>query len=202
MEALQLSEMKTEAPQPGGPETSLPIAAQQGQPGAFDALVAKYRERVRRQCLWRGLSEDDAADVSQEVFVKAYRSLGRYQHHNAFGTWLHRITDNACTDFWRRRGRRLAVIQPMPVDPDGGEYESPSPTADPHAALEQAEVRVAIVEALESLAPILREAFVLKELHGLRYEEIARQVGCPQTTVRSRLFRARQELAERLAGLV
>jgi RNA polymerase sigma-70 factor (ECF subfamily) len=181
---------------------ALLMAAQQGQPDAFDGVVREYEQRVLRQCRRRGLNESDAADVAQEVFLKAYRSLHRYEHHNAFGTWLHRIAENAITDFWRKRGRALAVVQPVYQDSDGEDQEFAGSGLDPQAAFELAELSGAVAAAIADLAPILRNTLLLKEQEGLRYEQIAAQLGCSLGTVKSRVFRARRELAERLRPLL
>lgn len=201
METMQLHE--TTAAQPGLADGSAAqlCAAQQGQPGAFDAVMAAYETRVMRQCQRRGLSTDEAADVTQDVFLKAYRWMDRYEHQNAFSTWLYRITENACIDYCRKRSRRQSVMQPIPVGADGHEHEYAGAGRDPEAMLEAGEVSDQIHAAIAALAPILREAFLLKEQQGLRYEQIATELGCSLGTVKSRIYRARQELMERLGHL-
>ncbi|HKI97808.1 MAG TPA: sigma-70 family RNA polymerase sigma factor [bacterium] len=202
MEALSYT--AEEASAVGAPCTDrdLMLAAQLGQADAFEAIVNQYEQRVFRQCRRRGLSEDEAADVTQEVFIKAYRSLNRYQHQNAFRTWLYRVTENACIDHCRKRARDHAVVQAVPTSEEGDTHEFPSREPDPQAALEAAELRGQINAALAALAPILRDAFLLKEQEGLRYGQIAERLGCTLGTVKSRIYRARQELTARLTPLL
>ena len=173
-------------------------AAQQGDTGAFNELVAANQRRVVRQCLRRGLNEDEAIDVTQEVFIKVYRSLGRYCHQNAFSTWLFRITENACIDHCRRRSRRQSVLRPIPTDEEGCEAEYAGSEPDPLASMETSAEGERIAAALERLPSKLREAFECKELEGLRYSEIARRLSCTVGTVKSRIYRARQILVAEL----
>lgn len=183
-------------------DAELMEAAAQGDTRAFETIVATYQERVKRQCMRRGLNEDEAADVSQDVFIKVYRSLDRYFHQNAFSTWLYRVTENACIDFCRQRGRRWAVVQPISTDSEGRETEYAGRIAHPGDQHDANEIGARITEALESLTPILREAFEMKELEGIRYDQIAVRLGVTLGTVKSRIFRARQLLTEQLQDLV
>jgi RNA polymerase sigma-70 factor, ECF subfamily len=203
MEALQLttheSPARAAAPQP---TAGLLQAAAQGDGRAFELIVSTYRQRVLRQCLRRGLNMDEAEDVTQDVFISVYRNLHRYQHQNTFSTWLYRITENACIDLCRRRKRRNAVMQPMPTDADGNEHEPAGHIADPDAQLTANELGRRIAEELQSLSPLIRNAFEMKELEGLRYDQIAKRLGVTVGTVKSRIFRARQLLTQRLADLV
>jgi RNA polymerase sigma-70 factor, ECF subfamily len=202
MEALQIATETGAAAGLPGSDGDLLSAAKQGQPGAFDAVVATYRNRVFNQCLRRGLNEEEAADVTQDVFIKAYRYLDRYEHQNAFRTWLFRIAENTCIDYCRKRAREHAVTQPIPTGEDGDLHDFAGTIPDPQANLEATELRGQIAAALAALSPLLREAFLMKEEQGLRYEEIARQLGTSLGTVKSRIFRARQELMERLGPLL
>jgi RNA polymerase sigma-70 factor, ECF subfamily len=182
-------------------EEALVLAASQGDDRAFEAIVTTYQQRVRRQCQRRGLSPDEAADVSQDVFIKVYRGLERYNHQNTFSTWLYRVTENACIDYCRQRQRRWAVIQPIGTDESGQEMDFAGPIADPEGQHNAEELGARIMAALESLTPMLRTAFEMKELEGLRYEEIATRLGVTLGTVKSRIFRARQILIEQLQDL-
>jgi RNA polymerase sigma-70 factor, ECF subfamily len=179
-------------------DNALVLAAAQGDARAFETIVATCERRVQRQCMRRGLNVDDAADVSQEVFIKVYRNLHRYSDQNSFATWLYRVTENACIDFWRQRQRRREVMQPIPTDDDGHEVELAGRMADPEAQLGANALGRHIAQALESLSPLLRQPFEMKELEGLRYERIAAELGVTVGTIKSRIYRARQILIEQL----
>ena len=184
------------------PEEELMQAAVQGDAQAFETIMAMYQNRVKRQCMRRGLSADEAEDVTQDVFIKVFRSLERYCHQNSFGTWLYRVAENACIDFCRQRQRRWAVIQPMITDADGQEMEFTGRIADPENHHDAAEVETRIAGALAGLSPLLRDAFEMKELEGLRYEQIASRLDVTLGTVKSRIHRARRLLTEQLQDLV
>lgn len=201
MEALQLTGT-AEGIVPATPDLDreLMAAAARGDGSAFDSIVQHYGRRVHRQCMRRGLNTDEAADVSQDVFLKVYRSLGNYSHQNAFSTWLYRVTDNACIDYLRSRQRRSAVMQPVPADDLGQEMEFAGQIANPEAELNRGELGERLQNALDGLSHILRESFEMRELEGLRYEHIARRLGVTVGTVKSRIFRARQILCETLSA--
>ena len=177
-------------------------AARHGDMHAFDELVASNQRRVFRQCLRRGLTEDEATDVVQDVFIKVYRSLGRYSRQNAFTTWLYRITENACIDHCRRRTRRQALLRPIPMDEEGCETEYAGREPDPLSFMVNREERSRIAWAFQQLPAKLREAFECKELEGLRYSEIANRLHCTVGTVKSRIYRARQMLVTELEAAV
>ena len=183
------------------PAEHLAMAAAQGDKGAFDTIVATYQPIVRRHCQRRGLNADDAADVCQDVFLKVYRALGAYRSQNSFASWIHRVTENACIDFSRQRLRRNAVLQRIPIDEDGHEMELPGRIANPEVYVGNEYMGKRIHAALEGLSPLLRDAFTLKEMEGLRYEQIAARLGVTVGTIKSRIFRARQILTVQLADL-
>jgi RNA polymerase sigma factor (sigma-70 family) len=109
------------------PEDTVVEAAQNGDSAALDSLIRLHQQGVRLQCLRRGLNQDDANDVTQDVFVKVVRNISRYRHDTAFQTWLYRVTENAIFDHFRSRGRYQAKHEPMPVDGQDRPVEPASP---------------------------------------------------------------------------
>jgi len=155
----------------------------QGDQAAFASLVSKY-ERVLFSVALRLTGEyEDARDATQNAFVKAFEQLHRYDPERRFFSWLYRIAVNECLNF--RRSKR--VQEPLVEGFDAG--------SGPFEALEQAEARQRIDQALKSLAFEYREVIVLRHFVDLSYEQIAEATGVPEKTVKSRLFSARQKLA-------
>ncbi len=159
-----------------------------GDRSAFDVLVSRHQRRVYNLA-YRMLGRvEDARDAAQEAFLACYRHLGTFRGDSAFGTWLHRITINACYDSLRRR----------PPDPSPlSEVVQPAPARD-HA--DQAVAAVDVQRALLRVPVEFRGALVLHDIQGLPYEEVAEALGVPIGTVRSRLHRGRLALARVLAG--
>ena len=168
---------------------------------AFAQLYERHRERIYRIAFRFVHNKADALDLCQEVFVKAYESLGTFKGEARFSTWLTRIASNTCIDFCRHAQVRRA-----------GELDEQSATRDlrnpgrrpeprPAEALERAEVQEAIDAAIDQLSPEHRAVFVLHAIEGLTYEEVAEAVGCPIGTVMSRLHYARKRLRGLLAWL-
>lgn len=156
-------------------------------------LVDAYRDRIHR--LVAGLlgDSDEAEDVTQEVFVKAFYRISSYKGDAAFYTWLYRVAVNAATDWrkkWKRRkGRSLSD---GPEGAEGIRDEGPKPERLAHGR----ELGRRLEEALEKLPPNYRTILVLREYEGMSYEEMGRVLGLPKGTVESRLFRARERLRE------
>lgn len=171
-----------------------------GHADAFAVLVRKYQDRLYNTVLRLVGNTEDARDTVQDVFVQAYRSLGRFQGQSAFYTWLYRIAVNAAISLKRRQ--RVTV----PIDTGrhaGGLEPADDPErSDPAARLKQQEVKQQVHEALASLPEEFRAVLVLKEIEGQKYETIAQILDCPIGTVRSRLHRARIELRERLKDVM
>jgi RNA polymerase sigma-70 factor (ECF subfamily) len=146
-------------------------------------------------------NRDDALDLSQEIFVKVFQALDRYNPEFKFSTWLFRIAGNAAIDHLRKR--RLRTIPLEPSDSEGQRVSSPEYRnlgPDPYATLRNAERGDAIASAIQSLPQEFRELIALRHFTGLSYEEIAEIKGMPLGTVKNKLFRARAVLKERLAG--
>lgn len=178
--------------------------AQAGEKQAFDVLVGKYRRKLER--LLSRLIRDAAEveDVTQEVFIKAYRALPSFRGESAFYTWLYRIGVNTAKNHLVSKGRRA----PTSTDYDAEEaetFEDATHLRDvntPESLLMSKQIGATVNAAMEALPEELRSAIVLREIEGLSYEEIARIMNCPIGTVRSRIFRAREAVAERLRPLL
>jgi RNA polymerase sigma-70 factor (ECF subfamily) len=173
---------------------------QRGDKAAFDLLVVKYQRKIFR--LLSRLIRDSAEveDVAQEAFIKAYRALPNFRGESAFYTWLYRIAINTAKNWLVSQGRRAPTSTEADVEEaetfDDGEHLRDLNTPD--AMLLTKQVADAVNRAIERLPEDLKTAIVLRELEGLSYEEISETMNCPIGTVRSRIFRAREAIAEEL----
>jgi RNA polymerase sigma-70 factor, ECF subfamily len=171
--------------------------AQGGDARAFDQLVTKYRSRIYAMTYSLLQNADDAWDVSQEAFIKAWRALPGFKGDSAFYTWLYRIAHNACYDCLRKRR-----IQSVGEFDDSRADHQPDPTAEavphgfvrPDKALANAELGVRLKKAIEALSADHRCVILLREIEGLSYDEIAESLKIPIGSVMSRLFYARKKL--------
>ncbi|MGQ0849903.1 MAG: RNA polymerase sigma factor [Actinomycetota bacterium] len=164
----------------------------EGDHNAFAVLMRRHEDRVFSICLRLMGSRASALDATQETFLTLFRKAGQYRATAAVGTWLYRITVNTCYDQLRRERRRHA--EPIP------EYLDPSdPTAQDDFT--SVELQPPIRRALDSLSPEFRAVVVLSDIEGYALPEVAEVLGLPVGTVKSRLFRARQRLAEQLGNL-
>ena len=173
---------------------------QRGDKAAFDLLVVKYQRKIFR--LLSRLIRDSAEveDVAQEAFIKAYRALPNFRGESAFYTWLYRIAINTAKNWLVSQGRRAPTSTEADIEEaetfDDGEHLRDLNTPD--AMLLTKQVADAVNRAIERLPEDLKTAIVLRELEGLSYEEISETMNCPIGTVRSRIFRAREAIAEEL----
>ena len=172
--------------------------AQRGDTFAFEKLLSAHESFVYNLALRTLRSESDAEDAAQEVFIKAWTSLGSFRGDSKFSVWLYRICGNVCTDMLRKR---KDVISLSIDDGEGGETEleiaDPNPT--PHELLEKKERSAALQKALDSLPEDYRKAILLRESGGMSYEEISSVLKIDIGTVKSRIFRARKKLCEILS---
>lgn len=170
---------------------------QRGDDQAFDDLVTKYRTRVFSMLYHLVHNEQDAWDLAQDGFLKAWKSMDRFRFQSSFYTWLYRIMTNVAIDWLRRK-----QIQGGQEFDDSIALQDVEPTSDlvpkaeplPLVKMERHEVRQRIDAAINKLSPEHRAVILLKEMEGLQYHEIADVVGCSLGTVMSRLFYARRKL--------
>ncbi len=180
--------------------------AKRGDQHAFGRLVEEYKDKIYSY-VSRMLGDPyEAEDVTQEAFLRAYRSLPRFRGAASFHTWLYRIASNLAIDVVRRRRRSDNVSYSLdePLETDDGEYdrEIADDTRGPEEASGTRETQVAVRRAIMDLPGKLRDVMVLYELQGETYEDIAQILAVPLGTVKSRLFNARNQLKERLKSLV
>ena len=176
---------------------------QRGDKQAFDVLVLKYQNKIIQLVNRYVHDSDEARDVAQEAFIKAYRAIGRFRGDSAFYTWLYRIAINTAKNYLVASGRRPPRSD---IDAqDAEQYEGATGLkeyATPERLLLKDEIQEAIATAIDELPDDLRTAITLRELEGLSYEEIAQTMDCPIGTVRSRIFRARDAIDTRLKPLL
>lgn len=191
--------MQTQATQPDG---ELVRRVQRGEMAAFDLLVRKYQHRIAA-LIGRYLSDwSECQDVAQETFVRAYRAIGNFRGDSQFYTWLYRIAINTAKNHLLAHKRRLPVsdieiADAERLDPDARMRDE----ATPERELMRRQMEDAVMDAVQALPEELRVAITLREVDGLRYEQIAQRMGCPVGTVRSRIFRAREAIDGRLRPL-
>ena len=178
-------------------DEELILRLQQGDERAFQLLVQRFGEKIFSVAFGITLDAEESRDIVQEVFLQAYRSIVNFRGDSSLATWLHRITVNRCLNWKRRWARRLKWRHVSIDDADErpvAELESELP--NPETRLADAQARQQVDNALKMLPDQARAVFVLRELEGLSYEEIAHVTGIKLGTVRSRLFYARRRLKE------
>jgi RNA polymerase sigma-70 factor, ECF subfamily len=179
-------------------ELDLVKRCQDGDTEAFDELVTRYRTRVFGMIYNMVHSEQDAWDLAQDSFVKAWKSIKRFRGQSSFYTWIYRIVMNVTIDWLRKKQIKAGgaefddSIQLKEVDP----ASKTMPKADvlPSESMEQKEIRSEIDKAIAQLSPEHRAVILMKEIDGMQYHEIAETLGCSIGTVMSRLFYARKKL--------
>jgi RNA polymerase sigma-70 factor (ECF subfamily) len=181
--------------------------AKQGDKRAFEMLVVKYQRRIERLIARMVRDVDLVADIAQESFIRAYRALPQFRGESAFYTWLYRIAVNTAKKALVELKRDPLVFETAFSSGDDGDetsrVENELTTGEtPEALLASKEIAAAVNQAIEALSDDLRQAIVLREIEGLSYEEISEAMNCPIGTVRSRIFRAREAIAERLRPLL
>lgn len=169
-----------------------------GNVNEFEKLVTAYEKNVYNIALRLVGDPEDAADMTQETFIKAYRALGSFRGDSKFSVWLYRIASNVCLDFLRSRSRRKQVS--LSVEDEYGEafMELPDMSGNPEEQLMKKLSMEAVRRGLEQLPPQQRQILVLRELGGLSYAELAQSLGLEEGTVKSRIFRARKRLCAML----
>ena len=179
-----------------------------GDVRAFEMLVVKYQRRIERLIGRMVRDVDLVPDIAQETFIRAYRAIPQFRGESAFYTWLYRIAVNTAKKALVELKRDPLVSESALAssDDDGDEtsrVENELRDGEtPEGVLASKEIAAAVNAAIEALSEDLRQAITLREIEGLSYEEIAAVMNCPIGTVRSRIFRARESIAERLRPLL
>ncbi len=176
---------------------------QKGEKGAFDLLVLKYQHKIVNLVMRYVRDPDQALDISQEAFLKAYRALPRFRGESAFYTWLYRIAVNTAKNYLAAQRRRPMDVELDLQDPEQYELHVKLRETDtPEGMTLSQELHETVARAIDGLPDDLRTAIILRELDGMSYEEIAQTMDCPVGTVRSRIFRARDAIGKRIGTLI
>jgi RNA polymerase sigma-70 factor (ECF subfamily) len=184
-------------------DIALVLKVQAGNKGAFDLLVKKYQQKIMNLVSRYIKDNSEVMDVTQEAFIKAYRAIGNFRCESAFYTWLYRIAINTAKNYLVAKGRRPPNSDVDAVDAE--QYDiAPGlrENASPERLLLTEELREIVFGVIEDLPEDLSTAITLRELEGLSYEQIAEIMNCPVGTVRSRIFRAREAIDERVKPLI
>ena len=185
-------------------DRQLVARAQRGDKRAFELLVEKYQRKLAR-LLSRFIRDPaEVEDVAQEAFIKAYRALPAFRGDSAFYTWLYRIGINTAKNYLMAMGRRAPTSTEVEADEAEGfeEGEQLRDINTPESVLLSNEIAETVNSTIEKLPEELRTAIQMREIEGMSYEDIAKAMNCPIGTVRSRIFRAREAIAEQLRPLL
>lgn len=175
-------------------ESELIALVQNGASSAFEKLVLENQTNVYNLALRMVGDRDDAFDMSQEAFIKAYACIGQFRGESRFSVWLYRLTTNVCLDFLRSKERKSHVSITYDDDDDAKELEIPDERYTPQGELEKKELREAVRRGLSRLPRDYRMILLLREIEGMSYDEISVALGLETGTVKSRIFRARKKL--------
>jgi RNA polymerase sigma-70 factor (ECF subfamily) len=189
----------------GVSESVLLRRCRRGDKEAFGILVRQHQERIFNFLLRMTANREEALELAQETFLKAFAAIVHFQERASVSTWLHRIAINTC--FSHRRSRKCKAPQlslQAVASGDGriGVHDCPDSSADPASMAMREEIYQQIQLAIGKLEPELRATLILRDINGMSYEEIAETMDCPLGTVRSRLHRARSQLREELSELL
>ena len=188
-------------------DSELVRRAQGGDARAFDQLVTRYRGKVYGMCHHLVQNEQDAWDLAQEAFIKAWRALPSFKLDSSFYTWLYRIAVNTAKKFLLELKRDPTISEnafKTEGDDDETSWVRNEPIADetPETLLAAKEIAFAVNAAMTALPEDLRQALTLREIEGLSYEEISEMMNCPVGTVRSRIFRARETISAKVKPML
>ncbi len=184
-------------------DSKLVKRVQKGDKGAFDMLVLKYQHKIVNLVMRYVRDPEQALDITQEAFIKAYRALPRFRGDSAFYTWLYRIAVNTAKNHLAAQRRRPIDVELDLQDPEQYDLHARLKETDtPEALSISREMKETVEQAIQSLPDDLRTAIILRELDGMSYEEIAETMECPVGTVRSRIFRARDAISKKVGSLI
>jgi len=180
-------------------EPTLVALLKQGREEAYQELLQRYEQKVYQLAYGITLDAEESRDIVQEVFLKAFQNIGKFEGRSRLATWLHRITVNQCLNWQRRWKRRLRWHHhPIESDEDGESIQLGTDEYQAGVLFERREIDQAYKKALNQLPDDARLVYVLKEIEGLSYEEIGQVLNLKKGTVSSRLFYARKRLQEAL----
>lgn len=182
----------------------LVMRCQEDDCAAFDEIVSRYKDGIYNY-VWRMVSNrEDAEDLAQEVFVRAFAAIKTFRREANLRTWLYKIASNLCVDRYRRAGLEKQWIIPLERQQNDTvrPIDIPDHSSDPRRSFERSELQAEVKKALLKLPEKLRSAIILFDIEGLSYEEIADAMGCPIGTVKSRIFNARMKLRGLLKGYI
>jgi len=176
-------------------ENVLIAKIQDGDSASYEKLVLENQTKVYNLALRMVGNTEDAYDMSQEAFIKAYNSIALFRGESRFSVWLYRLTTNVCLDFLRSQGRKShGSLTYNSEDDDEKELEIPDDRFSPETLAEKKELREVVNRGLLTLPKDYRSILLLREIDGLTYEEIAEALSLEEGTVKSRIFRARKKL--------
>lgn len=172
---------------------------QKGNKTAFDLLVLKYQNKITKLIIRYIRDPDQALDITQEVFLKAYKAQATFKGSSSFYTWLYRIAINTAKNYLTATKRRPLDLELNSQEPEQYDLHAKLKETDtPEGLLLSKELHTTVKEAIEALPEDLRKALILRELQGMSYEEITQTMGCPAGTVRSRIYRARHSIGKQI----
>lgn len=199
---MGLAAKKQEPSSSGLADPDLVVRVLDGDQLAYKVLVERYQARIFSVAYGLLRNREDAREVSQEAFIKAYRNLSGFRRDSSFYTWIYRITVNLGIDFRRKAYRKREVaLDETRIVPEDAHHTGPRPMPTPGASLERKQLGGRIREAIDQLPEDQRAAIILREIQGLSYKEIADALDCAEGTVMSRLFYGRKKLQELLEDL-
>ena len=178
--------------------------AKNGDLKAFDLLVLKYQRRVFRLISRVIKNNSEVEDVAQECFIKAFRAIHQFRGDSAFYTWLYRIAVNTAKNYLFSKGKRPIALSELKKSEDSDSFDMLDAVSNenPEGNMAGLQIAEAVNKAVKKLPDELSTAVILREMDGLSYEEIAEVMNCPIGTVRSRIFRAREAIAQELRPLL
>ena len=179
------------------------LKIKQGDKQAFNLLIQKYQNKISAIIAKYLYNSSDILDITQETFIKAYKAIDNFRGDSSFYTWIYRIAINCSKNFLISQGRKPPSRD---LDIDNVEYMDKlvflEDKKNPESLMLSDELRNTIFSSIENLSPELKKTITLRELEGMTYEEIAKKMDCPVGTVRSRIFRARETIDEKILPLL
>ena len=176
------------------PDLDLMRRAQDGDLQAFETLVSRYESKIYHMALRYTGDPQEALDITQETFLRMFRSLSTYQEDYSVGAWLYRLTDQVCKDAIRQISSRAVLSEPDLDAEEPYEIEIPDLRYNPESVYDRAALRDTIVDAVSALPEHLRKVIILREIAGMTYEEISTCLDLELGTVKSRIARGRDKL--------